>query len=232
MGQKVNPIGLRLGIIRNWDARWFSEKEYTKLLHEDLDIRQRIIKGLEDAAISRVEIDRSANNVIVTIHTARPGIIIGRNGARIEELRKSLEALTGKRVRVNIHEIRRPEADAYLIARSIAEQIQRRVAYKRAMKQAVLRAIQPQHGLGVKGIKITIAGRLGGAEMSRREREVAGKVPLHTLRADIDYGRIDAQTTYGTIGIKVWVYNGEILPARRIVETSSAAPIESPAGEG
>jgi small subunit ribosomal protein S3 len=232
LGQKVNPIGLRLGIIRNWDARWFSEKEYTKLLHEDLDIRKMIANGLADAAIARVEIDRSANNVIVTVHTARPGIIIGRNGARIEELRKNLETLSGKRVRVNIQEIRHPEANAYLIARSIAEQIQRRVAYKRAMKQAVLRAFQPQHGVGVKGIKITLAGRLGGAEMSRRERKVAGKVPLHTLRADIDYGHIDAHTTFGAIGIKVWVYNGEILPVRRVAEVSAPAPVETVVGEG
>jgi small subunit ribosomal protein S3 len=231
LGQKVNPIGLRLGIIRNWDARWFAEKDYTKLLKEDLVIRKMITDGLRDAAVAKVEIDRSANNVIVTIHSARPGIIIGRNGARIEELRKSLEALSDKRVRVNIHEIRRPEADAFLVAKSIAEQITRRVAYKRAMKQAVLRAMQPQHGVGVKGIKITIAGRLGGAEMSRREREVAGKVPLHTLRADIDYGQTEANTTFGAIGIKVWIYNGEILPARRVVEPASAASVVTPGRE-
>ncbi len=230
MGHKVNPIGLRLGITRSWDAHWYAEKEYTRLLQEDIAIRKLIGTKMADAGISRIEIDRSANNVIVTIRTARPGIIIGRSGARIEELRKNLEAVTGKRVRVNIQEIRHPETDAFLIGKSIADQMERRVAYRRAMKQAVQRAMQR----GAKGIKIIIGGRLGGAEMSRREREVEGKVPLHTLRADIDYAQTEAHTTFGAIGVKVWVYNGEVLPAKRVepVATRTATATEVGAGEG
>lgn len=226
MGHKVNPISLRLGIIRSWDAHWYSEKEYTKLLHEDIAIRDLINSKMGDAGISRIEIDRSANNVSVTIRTARPGIVIGRSGSRIEELRQQLEKLSGKRVRVNIQEVRHPETDAFLVARSVAEQIERRVSYRRAMKQAVQRAMQR----GAKGVKIIIAGRLGGAEMSRREREVEGKVPLHTLRADIDYGQTEAHTTFGTIGVKVWVYHGEILPAKPVAPNETM-PATVGAGE-
>lgn len=217
MGQKVHPVGFRLGVIRGWDAKWYADKEYATLLHEDISLRRAIKDKLADAGVPRVEIDRSANQVIVTIHTAKPGIVIGRSGAKVEELRKELEAMTGKRVRVNIQEIRSPETDAYLVAKSIADQIRRRVAYRRAMKQAVTRAMQR----GAKGIKIVISGRLGGAEMARTEREVAGKVPLHTLRADIDYGQAESRTTYGIVGIKVWVYRGDVLP------TSKPAPAQT-----
>lgn len=211
MGQKVHPIGFRLGVIRNWDARWYAEKEYTNLLHEDLRIRKMIQERLADASVPRVEIERSANHLTVTVHTAKPGIVIGRGGAKVEELRQAIEKLTGKRARVNINEIRQPELDATLVARNVAEQLERRVSFRRAMKQAVTRSMQR----GAKGIKITVAGRLGGAEMSRRERESAGKVPLHTLRADIDYGTAEAHTTFGVIGVKVWIYRGDVLPERR-----------------
>jgi small subunit ribosomal protein S3 len=220
VGHKVNPIGFRLGITRDWDTHWFAEKDYTKLLQEDIAIRGLIQKDLRDAAIPRVEIERSANQVTVTIHTAKPGIVIGKSGAKVEELRRRLEERTGKKVRVNIQEIRQPELDATLVARSIAEQLVRRVAFRRAMKQAVTRTMQR----GAKGVKVIVSGRLGGAEMSRREREVTGKVPLHTLRADIDFGTAEARTTYGVIGIKVWIYKGEILPKK-----SEVAPRGGPA---
>ncbi|MBI2940928.1 MAG: 30S ribosomal protein S3 [Chloroflexi bacterium] len=211
MGHKVHPIGFRLGIIKSWEAKWYAEKEYTRLLHEDLRLRGEINRRLRDAGVTRIEIERSANQLTVTIHTAKPGIVIGKSGAKVEELRRYLEHMTSKKVRVNIQEIRQPEVDAHLVARSIAEQIQRRVAYKRAVKQAVQRAMQR----GAKGIKVVVAGRLGGAEMSRRDREVSGKVPLHTLRADIEYGTAEALTTYGLIGVKVWIYRGDVLPAAR-----------------
>jgi len=226
LGQKVHPTGFRLGITRSWDARWFAErdKDYGALLQEDIRIRAMIQRRLADASVPRIEIERSANHLTVTVHTAKPGIVIGRAGVKVEELRQALEKLTGKRVRVNIAEIRQPELDATLVARSIAEQLERRVAFRRAMKQAVLRSMQR----GAKGIKVVIAGRLGGAEMSRREREVSGKVPLHTLRADIDYGTAEAHTTFGLIGIKVWVYRGDVLPESRPEaprETATAAAV-------
>lgn len=219
MGQKVHPIGFRLGITRGWDAKWYAGKEYTALLHEDLRLRRAIRERLNEAGVPRIEIDRSGNNVSVTIHTAKPGIVIGKSGSRVEELRQQLEKLTGKKVRLNIQEVRQPETDAYLIAKSIAEQIERRVAFKRAMKQAVLRAMQR----GAKGIKLVVSGRLGGAEMSRTEREVEGKVPLHTLRANIDYGVAEALTTFGTIGIKVWIYKGDVLPEAKPRPAAEAA---------
>lgn len=220
MGQKVHPIGFRLGITRGWDAKWYAGKEYTNLLHEDLRLRRAIRERLSEAGVPRIEIDRSGNTVAVTIHTAKPGIVIGKSGARVEEMRQQLERLTGKKVRLNIQEVRQPETDAYLVAKSIAEQIERRVAFKRAMKQAVMRAMQR----GAKGIKIVVSGRLGGAEMSRTEREVEGKVPLHTLRANIDYGVAEALTTFGTIGIKVWIYKGDVLPeAKPRAEAVAAA---------
>jgi small subunit ribosomal protein S3 len=229
LGQKVHPVGFRLGIIRSWDARWYAEKEYPKLLLEDIRIRQLIQRRLADASVPRVEIERSANNLTVTVHTAKPGIVIGRAGAKVEELRQTLEKLTGKRVRVNIAEIRQPELDATLVARSIAEQLERRVSFRRAMKQAVLRSMQR----GAKGVKVVVAGRLGGAEMSRREREVSGKVPLHTLRADIDYGTAEAHTTFGLIGVKTWIYRGDIITGHRRetpTQQTSAAGTASPAG--
>jgi small subunit ribosomal protein S3 len=220
LGQKVHPVGFRLGINRTWDAKWYAEKEYSTLLHEDLRLRRMIQTKLADAGVPRVEIERSANQLVVTIHTAKPGIVIGKSGVKVEELRKQLEAMTGKRVRVNIQEIRVPEIDAFLVGKNIAEQLQRRVAFKRAMKQAVMRAMQR----GAKGIKIVMSGRLGGAEMARREREVAGKVPLHTLRADIDYGQTEAQTTHGKVGIKVWVYKGDVLPVATKPAPAAAQP--------
>ncbi|MBI2861803.1 MAG: 30S ribosomal protein S3, partial [Chloroflexi bacterium] len=184
MGQKVNPISFRLGYIRNWDTRWYADRNYAQLLKEDLALRAYLDGRLRDAAVSRTEIERAANQVTVSVHTARPGIVIGRGGSHVEELRKALEGITGKQVRLNIIEIRQPEIDATLVAKAVAEQLERRVAFRRAMKQAITRGLQR----GAKGIKVAVAGRLGGAEMARRAQDVAGKVPLHTLRADIDYG--------------------------------------------
>jgi small subunit ribosomal protein S3 len=228
LGQKVNPTGFRLGIVRDWDTHWFAEKDYQRLVHEDIDLRSAIQRDLREAAVPRIEIERSANQVTVTIHTAKPGIVIGKSGAKVEDLRRRLEEKTGKRVRVNIQEIRQPELDATLVARSIAEQLERRVAFRRAMKQAVTRSLQR----GAKGVKVIVSGRLGGAEMSRREREVQGKVPLHTLRADIDYGTAEAHTTFGVIGVKVWIYKGEVLPKPKVVpapQPALAQPTPPPA---
>ncbi len=228
MGHKIHPTGFRVGVIYGWQSKWYSDRGYTRLLHEDLAIRRKIMTSLADASISRVDIDRSANQVTVTIHTAKPGIVIGRQGAKVEELRQTLDRLTGRRVRVNISEIRVPELDAYLVARSIADQLQRRIAFRRAMKQAVQRTMQR----GAKGIKVIVAGRLGGAEMSRRETEKDGRVPLHTLRADIDYGLAEAHTTFGRIGVKVWIYKGDILPEPKqrpeVEEPAEAAPAAAP----
>jgi small subunit ribosomal protein S3 len=227
VGHKTHPIGFRLGVIKDWEARWFAERDYKRMLHEDLDIRAVIRKRLQDAGVPRIDIERSANQVTVTIHTAKPGIVIGKSGAKVEELRKLLEEKTGKKVRLNIQEIRQPELDAELVARSVAEQIERRVAFRRAIKQAAQRSMQR----GAKGVRIVIAGRLGGSEMSRREREVAGSVPLHTLRADIDFGMAEALTTYGVIGVKCWIYRGEVIPQRRAAErgVEMMAPRPGPA---
>ncbi len=228
MGQKVHPTGFRLGYIYDWRSKWYAEKDYQSLLLEDLKIRGTVESGLGEAALSRVEIDRNANQVTVTIHTARPGVVIGRGGQRVDEIRNRLESVTGKRIKVNIHEIRVPELDATLVAKNIAEQIERRVAYRRATKQAAARTMQR----GAQGIKISASGRLGGAEMSRRYIERVGQVPLHTLRADIDYGFAEARTTLGRIGVKVWIYKGEILPEARWVEPpleeAAAAPTPAP----
>jgi len=217
MGQKVHPIGFRLGVIKDWQGRWYADKDYTTLLHEDLKVRKLIMSRLMDAGIPRVEIDRSANHLTVTIHAAKPGIVIGKGGAKVEELRKNLEAATGKKARITISEIRQPELNATLLAQSVAEQLQRRVAFRRAMKQAVGRSMR----LGAKGVRIQVAGRLGGSEMSRREWEREGRVPLHTLRADVDYGMATARTTFGCIGVKAWVYRGDIVPGQ---ETPEPAP--------
>jgi small subunit ribosomal protein S3 len=228
VGHKVHPVGFRLGIIYGWQSKWYAGRHYSDLLHEDLSIRRNITESLRDAGVSRVEIDRNANMVSVTIHTARPGIVIGRGGQKVDELRQRLESLSGRRVRVNIMEIRQPELDAHLVARSIAEQLERRVSHRRAMKQAVTRTMQR----GSEGIKIIVGGRLGGAEMSRRETEKSGRVPLHTLRANIDYGTAEAHTTFGRIGVKVWIYKGEILPEPKAVpppEEAPAAAAEEPA---
>ena len=210
MGQKVNPKGLRVGIIRDWDTKWFAgKKDFARLLHEDATIRRFIKKRLFAAGISTVGIERAANRVKIAIHTAKPGIVIGRGGVEVENLRKKLEEMTGRQVSINIVEIKVPELDAQLVAESVAAQIEKRVAFRRAMKQAVSRSMR----MGAKGIKIACSGRLAGAEIARSEWYSEGKVPLHTLRADIDYGFCEANTTYGRIGIKVWIYRGEVLPA-------------------
>lgn len=210
MGQKVHPIGFRLGIIKNWNSKWFAEKDYATLLHEDLRIRNYIHTKLSHAAVSRVEIERVANKASkakVNVYTARPGIIIGKKGAEVENLKNELQTLTKKEIIINIKEIRKAELDAQLVAETVALQLERRVAFRRAMKRSVTSALR----LGAQGIKIACAGRLGGREMARREWYREGKVPLHTIRADIDYGFTEAKTTYGVIGVKVWIYNGEVL---------------------
>ncbi len=224
MGQKVHPHGFRLGYIYGWQSRWFAEKSYTELLHEDLTIRRTLDEMLVDAGVSNVEIDRNANQVTVTIHTARPGIVIGRGGQRVDEVRKELERLTGRRLRVNIVEIRMPEMDAALVARAVADQLARRVSHRRAMKQAVARTMQR----GVEGIKIKVSGRLGGSEMSRKDTEMVGRVPLHTLKADIDYGTAEAHITLGRIGVKVWIYKGDIVPEARGGAEGEESPSPSP----
>jgi len=228
MGHKIHPIGFRIGVIYGWQSRWYADRNYTRLLHEDLRIRRHILTTLADAGISKVEIERSANEVGVTIHTAKPGVVIGRQGAKVEELRQTLAKMTNRKVRVNIQEIRVPELDAYLVARSVADQLERRVAFRRAMKQAVQRTMQR----GARGVKIIVAGRLGGAEMGRRETEMEGRVPLHTLRADIDYGFAEAFTTYGVIGVKVWIYKGDILPERKQAPEPEQAVEAQPQIEG
>ena len=214
MGQKVHPFGFRLGVIKDWRSRWYDEKHYTEWVHEDVAIRRTIRSTYEEAGISLVEIERKANEVTVTIHTSRPGIVIGRGGQRVDELRVLLEKKTGKKVRLNIHEIREPELDAQLVSENIAEQLRRRVSYRRAMKQAMSRTMLR----GAKGIKITCSGRLAGAEIARHETLREGSVPLHTLRADIDYGLAESLTTMGLIGIKVWIYKGEVLPEAKLPE--------------
>jgi len=207
MGQKVHPIGLRLGIIKTWDSRWFSQKNYAALLHEDIKIRKIVKERLMHAGVAKVEIERAGQKAKINIHTARPGIIIGKKGAEVDKLKKDLEAMTSKQMYINIQEIRRPELDAQLVAENIALQLERRIAFRRAMKKAVTSALR----LGAQGIKITCAGRLAGAEIARTEWYREGRVPLHTLRADIQYGFFEAKTTMGQIGIKVWIYRGDIL---------------------
>ena len=208
MGQKVNPVGLRLGINRTWDSRWFAGKgEYGELLHEDMRIRAALMEDLKQAAVSKIVIERPHKKCRVTIHSARPGIVIGKKGADIEKLRKKVAAITDSEVHINILEVRKPEVDAHLVAASIAQQLERRVAFRRAMKRAVQSAMR----LGADGIRITCGGRLGGAEIARTEWYREGRVPLHTLRADIDYGSATANTAYGTCGVKVWIFKGEIM---------------------
>lgn len=218
MGHKVHPLGFRLGVIRNWQAKWYAEKSYVDFLHEDLKLRQAIESGYAEAGVSLVEIDRQANKVTITIHTARPGVVIGRGGQRVDEMRALLESLIGKRIQLSILEIQQPELDAYLVARAVAEQIEHRVAFRRAMKQAMFRTMQA----GAKGMRISCAGRLAGAEIARREVMHQGQVPLHTLRADIDYGLTEARTTLGRIGVKVWIYRGDILPEPSKLEAEEA----------
>jgi small subunit ribosomal protein S3 len=211
MGQKVNPVGLRLGIVRSWDSLWFEGKQYKDRLHEDLRIRQVIDELSRSAGVSRVQIERRANQVRVVINTAKPGIIIGKRGAGIEDLRKKLERVVGKPVNVNVIEIKHPELDAKLVANNIIDQLEKRIAFRRAMRQAIQRTMKA----GARGIKVQCGGRLGGAEIARVERNFEGKVPLHTLRANIDYAQVEAYTTYGRIGVKVWIYLGEVLPDGR-----------------
>lgn len=207
MGQKVNPIGFRLGVNRTWDSRWYAEDSYGALLHDDLRIRKYLNKRLAQAGVSRVVIERPAKKARVTIHSARPGLVIGKKGADIEKLRQELSGMTGSDVALNIVEIRKPELDARLVAENICNQLERRVAFRRAMK----RAVQSSMRMGAQGIRINCAGRLGGAEIARTEWYREGRVPLHTLRADVDYGSVTAHTTYGTCGVKVWIFKGEIL---------------------
>ena len=209
MGRKVHPYGFRVGITKDWQSKWFSERDYVTLLHEDLRLRHLVMKTLPDAGISEVLIDRNANQLTLTVKTAKPGIVIGRGGQNAENLRHLLqEAASERRVRLNIEEIRVPELDAYLVARSVADQLERRVAFRRATKQAVQRTMQR----GALGCRVKVSGRLGGIEMSRSEYEMQGRVPLHTIRADIDYGFAASQTTFGTIGVKCWIYRGDIAP--------------------
>jgi len=220
MGHKVHPIGFRLGVIQDWQAKWYADKHYIEFLREDLRLREAIQSKYSEAGVSLVQIERQANMVSVTIHTARPGVVIGRGGQRVDETRHHLEDLIGKRIQLNIQEIRQPELDAYLVAKSIAEQIGRRISYRRAMKQAMFRTIQA----GAKGIRVSVAGRLGGAEIARRQVMHEGQVPLHTLRADIDYGFTEAHTTLGRIGIKVWINKGEVLPEPKELKAEEALP--------
>ncbi|MGC4191829.1 MAG: 30S ribosomal protein S3 [Thermomicrobiales bacterium] len=224
MGRKVNPIGFRLGIASDWESKWFAERNYTDLVAEDLKIRTLIYKELQRAGISRIELERSANKVDITLHTSKPGIVIGKQGANVDRIRQLIEKEVGKKANLRIEEIKVPETDARLIAESIAEQIQRRVAYRRAMKHAVQQAMRR----GAKGVKIRLGGRLGGAEMSRTVTEMDGRVPLHTLRANIDFAIVHAHTTYGRIGVKVWVYKGDVMRrAADVTDTSLTAELAS-----
>jgi small subunit ribosomal protein S3 len=212
VGQKVNPVGLRIGIIKDWEGKWFADKKnFSTLLLEDYNLRKFIKEKLFAAGIARIQIERAANKIKLSIHTAKPGIVIGRGGGEVENLRKQLEQMTGKHVNINIIEVKVPEIDAQLLAENVASQLERRIAFRRAMKQSVGRAMK----MGAKGIKISCSGRLAGAEIARTEWYSEGKVPLHTLRADIDYGFAEADTTYGKIGVKVWIYKGEVLPEGR-----------------
>ena len=210
MGQKVHPIGFRLGVIKTWDSKWYAEADYAKFLHEDIAIRKFLKKRLYNSGVSKIEIERAANKTKINIHTARPGLIIGKKGSEVETIKKELSSLTSKEIFINIHEVRKPELDAQLVAENVALQLERRIAFRRAMKKSVTSALK----FGAKGIRITCSGRLGGAEMSRTEWYREGRVPLHTLRADIDYGFAEAKTTYGLIGIKVLIFKGEILPGQ------------------
>ena len=224
MGQKVNPHGLRIGIIKTWDARWYADKDYATNLHEDMKIRKFLNTKLATASLAKVEIERAANRIKVTLHTAKPGMVIGRGGASIEELKKALKKLTDKTIDVNIAEIKQAEMDATLVAANVAAQLEKRMAFRRVMKQTVGRTMR----IGAKGIKVMVAGRLGGAEIARTEAYREGSIPLHTLRADINYGTAEAHTTFGRIGVKVWIYRGEVIPTGK--PTRQQSP--NPQGEG
>lgn len=211
MGQKIHPLGMRVGIIRDWDSKWYAEKDFAEFLHEDLKIRDYIRKQLNEASVSTIEIERAANRVNVSIHTAKPGMVIGKGGSEVDKLRTNLNKLTGKRVHINIVEIKKPDLDAKLVAEGIARDLERRIAFRRAQKQAIQRTMRA----GAKGIKTQVSGRLGGADIARAEHYSEGSVPLHTLRADIDYAHEEADTTYGKLGVKVWINRGEVLPTRK-----------------
>ena len=211
MGQKINPNGFRLGVIRDWESKWYADRGYKETLNEDLRIRKFISEKLKDASVSTVEIERAANRINVSIHTAKPGMVIGKGGSEVEALRKQLNALTDKQVHINIVEIKKPDLDAELVADSIARQLEARVAFRRAMRQATQRSMRA----GAKGIKVQVSGRLNGADLARREWHTEGRVPLQTLRADIDYAWVNAFTTYGEIGVQVWINRGEVLPTRK-----------------
>ncbi|MDO4912476.1 MAG: 30S ribosomal protein S3 [Lactobacillus sp.] len=214
MGQKINPNGFRLGVIRGWESKWYADKDYKETLNEDLRVRSFIAKKLKDASVASVEIERAANRINLSIHTAKPGMVIGKGGAEVEALRKELSTLTGKKVNINIVEIKKPDLYAELAADSVARQLEARVAFRRAMRQATQRSMRA----GAKGIKVQTSGRLNGADMARREWHTEGRVPLQTLRADIDYAHVNAFTTYGEIGVRVWINRGEVLPTRKNVK--------------
>jgi small subunit ribosomal protein S3 len=225
MGQKIHPVGLRLGITRTWDSRWFEKKNYKLWLHEDAAVRKYFLRLMRPAAISKIEIERRANQARVIVHTGKPGIIIGKRGVGIEDIRRGLEHLTKKAVQVNVVEIKHPELDARLVGQNIVDQLEKRIAFRRAMKQAIMRTMKA----GARGVKVQVSGRLGGAEIARSEHNHDGKVPLHTLRADIDYAHVEAFTTYGRIGVKVWIYKGEVLPD--VPRGGDQQRVERPAGE-
>jgi small subunit ribosomal protein S3 len=219
VGQKVHPIGFRLGVIRSWESKWYEERNYARWLHEDIKLREFVKEKLGQAGISRIEIERAANKVKINVHTARPGIVIGKRGAGIETIKKDLQGLTQNEVYLNVVEVRKAEIDAQLVAENIATQLERRIAFRRAMKKAVQTALK----FGAKGIRVACSGRLGGAEMARYEWYREGRVPLHTLRADIDYGFAEAKTTYGKIGCKVWIMRGEVLPQTALPRAARTA---------
>jgi len=210
VGQKINPTGLRVGIIRDWESRWYAEKDYADLLHEDIKIREYLEDRLKTASVSSVEIERAANRVNITIHTGKPGMVIGKGGSEVDALRKALNELTGKRVHINIVEIKKVDLDAKLVAENIARQLESRISFRRAQKQSIQRTMRA----GAKGIRTQVSGRLGGADIARAEHYNEGTVPLHTLRADIDYAHAEADTTFGKLGVKVWIYRGEVLPTK------------------
>ena len=225
MGRKVHPYGFRLGTSRTWNAKWFADKAYSDLLKEDLTIRQLVNRRLSNASVSLVDIERGINHVTVTVHTAKPGIVIGKGGANVEALRQQIGRMTSSKVKLEIKEIRQPELDAFLVATNIAQQLTRRIAFRKAIKQAVQRTMKA----GAKGVRIQVSGRLGGSEMARREWDKEGRIPLNTLRADISYGQVHAHTTYGRIGVKAWIYRGDVMPERQAPPEAAAA---STAGAG
>lgn len=210
MGQKINPTGLRVGIIKDWESKWYADKDYSTLLHEDIKIREYLDDKLASASVSSVDIERAANRVNITIHTGKPGMVIGKGGSEVEKLRKDLNKLTGKKVHINIVEIKKVDLDAKLVGENIARQLEGRISFRRAQKQAIQRTMRA----GAKGIRTQVSGRLGGADIARAEHYSEGTVPLHTLRADIDFARVEADTTYGKLGVKVWIYRGEVLPEK------------------